>query len=113
MVGAQAWSHPPGGSFEDNYPLNPILGKHSHQPVWDSYPAAQARERMFMQAGADGVTGATWAQRRGSHSIADIVSQNPKPLESKLFQLPELVSTAQLVQSLLPGEKHDPLSPRT
>ena len=52
--------------------------------------------------------------RGESHSIADIVSQNPNPLESKLFQLPELESfTTQLVQSLLPGEKHDPLSPRT
>lgn len=52
--------------------------------------------------------------RGESHSIADIAPQNPKPLEGKLFQLPELVRfTMQLVQSLLPGEKHDLLSPRT
>lgn len=49
-----------------------------------------------------------------SHSIADIAPQNPNPLESKLFQLSELVHfSMQLVQSLLPSEKHDPLSPRT
>lgn len=73
-----------------------------------------ARERMFTQPGMIGVTGATWSSVGESHSIADIAPQNPNPLEGKLFQPPELPRfTMHLVRSLLPHEKHDPLSPRT
>lgn len=66
-----------------------------------------------MQPGMIGVTGAMWSSVGESHSITDVAPQNPKPLEGKLFQLPELLCfTMHLVHSHLPGEKHDPLSPR-
>ena len=74
----------------------------------------EAGERMFMQAEMSRVTGAIRRSVGESHSGADIAPQNPNPLESKFLQLPELVHfSVQLVQSLLPSEKHDPLSPRT
>lgn len=61
-----------------------------------------------------GVTGAMWSSVGESHSVADIAPQNPNPLEGKLFQLPELLRfPVHVVHSLSPGEKHDPLSPRT
>lgn len=66
-----------------------------------------------MQPGMIGVTGAMWSSVGESHSIADIAPQNPNALEGKLFQLLELLRfTMHLVHSLLPAEKHDPLSPR-
>ena len=50
------------------------------------------------------------AEFRGeSHSIADVVPQNPKPLEGKLFQLPELVCfTTQLVYASCPARSTIP-----
>lgn len=57
-----------------------------------------------------GVTGAVWSSVGRGHSIADIAPQNPNPSEGKLFQLPELL---RFPVHLVPGEKHDPLSPRT
>ena len=114
MVGAQAWSHPPGGFFWGQLPLK---SDHLGNTLTSRFGILTQLPRLEREC----LCRLEWwgnrshVELRGeSHSIADIVSQNPKPLESKLFQLPELVSfTTQLVQSLLPGEKHDPLSPRT
>lgn len=110
MVGAQAWSHPPGGFFEDNCPLNPTT-RETLSPAGLGFCTQLPRLERECLCRMEWWGNRSHVELRGeSHSIADIVSQNPKPLESKLFQLPELVSfTTQLVQSLLPGEKHDPL----
>lgn len=100
-MGVQTQSHSIGEIFEDHGPQSlPLKSYHLGNSIFSTLSPASlglctqpliARERMFMQAGMIGVTGAMWSSVGDSHSITDIVPQNPNSLEGKLFQLPELV----------------------